>query len=77
MFRAIFCPSSGAKTEIFTAYGILQRWIYKKLCSFLCDVVLINVINIGGCVVLCLGIGVCMLMYVVHLVGSSILLYLH
>jgi len=27
-------------------------------------VVLINVIKIGGCVVLCLGIGVCMLMYV-------------
>jgi len=24
-------------TEIFTAYGILQRWIYKTLCSFLCD----------------------------------------
>jgi len=28
-------------------------------------VVLISVIKIGGCVVLCLGIGVCMLMYVV------------
>ena len=23
--------------QIFTAYGILQRWIYKNLCSFLCD----------------------------------------
>jgi len=25
------------ETEIFTAYGILQRWIYRKLCSFVCD----------------------------------------
>jgi len=28
-------------------------------------VTIINVIKIGGCVVLCLGIGVCMLMHVV------------
>ena len=30
-------------------------------------VIIINVIKTGGCVVLCLGIGVCMLMYVVKL----------
>jgi len=28
MFRAIFAHLQERKTEIFTAYGILQRWIY-------------------------------------------------
>jgi len=34
MFRAIFAHHQECKTEVFTAYGILQRWIYRKLCSF-------------------------------------------
>jgi len=65
-FGQTFTHLQKRKTEIFTAYGILQRWIYRKLCSFLCDVlIIINVIKTGGCVVLYLGIGDCMLIYVV------------
>jgi len=32
----------------------------------MCYVVLINVTKLGGCVVLCFGIGVCMLMYMLN-----------
>jgi len=37
MFREIFAHLQERKTEIFTAYGILQRLMYKRLCSFLCN----------------------------------------
>jgi len=34
MFWAIFAHDQERETEIFTAYGNLQRWIYRKLCRF-------------------------------------------
>jgi len=37
MFRAIFCPSSGAWDWDFYSIWYLQRWMYRKLCSFVCD----------------------------------------
>jgi len=43
MFRAIFSHHQERETEIYMAYGILQMWIYRKLCSFVCDVVKISV----------------------------------
>ena len=33
MFQAKFAHHQERETEIFTAYGILQRWIYRKLCT--------------------------------------------
>ena len=36
-FGQSFAHLQERKTENFTTYGILQRWIYKTLCSFLCD----------------------------------------
>jgi len=36
-FGQSFAHLQERKTEIFTAYGVLQGWIYRKLCSFVCD----------------------------------------
>jgi len=36
-FGQYFAHYQEREIEIFTAYGILQRWIYRKLCSFVCD----------------------------------------
>jgi len=36
-FGQSFAHHQERETEIFTAYGILQRWTYRKLCSFVCD----------------------------------------
>jgi len=36
-FWQYFAHYQERETETFTAYGIMQRWIYRKLCSFVCD----------------------------------------
>jgi len=36
-FGQSFSHYQERETKIFTAYGNLKRWIYGKLCSFVCD----------------------------------------
>jgi len=38
-FGLYFAHHQERETEIFTAYGILKRWIYRKLCSFVCKII--------------------------------------
>jgi len=67
-FGQSFAHLQELKTEIFTACGIVscKDGYTKSYVVLIWNVVLINVIEIGGCVVLSLGIfiGVCILMYV-------------